>query len=445
MTAAALCIRDLGISLSGSDVEEDFVTKNVLHENHITPKIGFDPAKVPLKTDVLVYTGAHHGPQNPEVIAAKKRNIRTISHAEAVGELMSDKIGISVCGVGGKTSTSSMIANILDYAALKPSFLIGVGKILNLQVPGRYTSGKHFIAEADEYAVSPGTDNSPRFLKQAPHIIICTNISHDHPDIYNNINATKRAFLSFFRKIPQDGYLIINGDDPNIVSLDLSGIRVITYGTSKNNDWWVKDNQIKDQKNLVTFCSKERDIQLTLRVPGKFNALNALAAFIAATLQGVTEQQAIEGLQLFRGSMRRFEKIGEYQGAILYDDYAHHPNQIRATIQAAKRWLPMRQLTVIFQPHTYTRTKKLFNKFAAAFDLADHVIVTDIYASKREEKDPSISAQLLAQAITQHHPDTKYLPQSHIADYLRKNLNYNDVAMTMGAGDIYRIHHELLA
>jgi UDP-N-acetylmuramate--alanine ligase len=447
MTAAALCVQDLGIPLSGTDIEEDFVTEDILRVRNIPMTEGFfDPSYIPADTDLLIYTAAHQGKNNPQVLSALKRGIRTISHAESVGELMVGKIGISVCGVGGKTSTSAMLANIFDYAGKSPSYLIGVGKVLNLQAPGHMDVGKHFIAEADEYVVSPGVDNTPRFAFQTPSVIVCTNISYDHPDVYASIEDTKKTFKAFFDKLPSDGLLVANANSGPLGQVDLSGKKVIWYGkTPDRADWWVKGTYQGQDKQLVTLASQNMEFNLTLSVPGDYNAENALAAYITARHLGIDHQPIIEALQLFRGSMRRFEKIGESGGIVYYDDYAHHPSQIYATLKAARQWLPLNRLVVVFQPHTYSRTKALMQNFSKSFSFADVVIVTDIYASSREQPDPSVSGYTLAEETKKYHQNVHYIPFASLVPELMKLSQPADAIFTMGAGNIYQIHHQLMA
>jgi UDP-N-acetylmuramate--alanine ligase len=446
MTAAALCVQDLGISVSGSDVDTDFVTKDTLQERSIKTFAGFSPDDIPGEADHLVYTGAHGGVTNPQVVAAQSRGLRVLSHAQAVGELMQRKIGISVCGVGGKTSISAMLATILDYAGLKPSFLIGVGKVLNLQVPGRIDSGEHFIAEADEYVVSPGTDQTPRFMYQTPQAIICTNIAYDHPDAYSSLDETKAAFQQFFHLLPENGFLVLNGDSGPIREIDSGQSKKFFYGlTPDNNQWWLKDTYIGEGKQMVIFANSGEEIRLTLSVPGEFNALNALAAFICARELGLDISTIIEALQLFRGSMRRFEKKAAVGDILFYDDYAHHPTEIVATLKAAKLWLPLSRLVAVFQPHTYSRTSALLDQFAQSFKHADHVIITDIYGSEREAADPTISGYILAEKVKTYHPSVEYVPLDSIYTHLVSLLKSQDALFTLGAGNIYQIHDLLIS
>jgi UDP-N-acetylmuramate--alanine ligase len=442
MTALALCLQDMGKIVTGSDIPDNFVTEEVLRQRGLDDIGPMDEQNLPSGVDLVIYSGANNGINNPQVQAALSQNIRAVSHAEALGELMQGKIGISVCGVGGKTSVSAMLANILEYANLKPSFVIGVGKVLNLQAPGRLSSGQHIVLEADEYAISPGTDNNPRFSYQRPQHIICTNISHDHPDIYQSIDDTKQAFKTFFDTLPADGWIIANGDSTVVREL-CDHRQVEYYGVEPTNDWYIKGSFIGQGRQLITVGHQDQQFNLMLSVPGLFNATNALAAYLAALKLGVSHQTAIEGLQLFRGSKRRFEKIGEVDNIVYYDDYAHHPTEIDVTLKAAKEWLPLYRTICVFQPHTYSRTKQLLAEFATAFTHADQVIITDIYGG-REAEDPTISAFQLFEAIKKHHSQVEYVPHAELVKHLKQQRKPYDAIITMGAGDIYKIHQELI-
>jgi UDP-N-acetylmuramate--alanine ligase len=442
MTALALCAQDLGIVVTGSDIAQDFVTAEVLSQRKIAPISNLDKESIPLDTDLLIYSGANDGMGNPQVLGASEKGIRTISLAEATGEAMDGKIGISICGVGGKTSTAAMLANMLEYANQNPSFIIGVGKVLNLQVPGRMTDGKHIVVEADEYAISPGHNNLPRFSFQHPKIIVVTNIAYDHPDVYESIQSTKDAFSAFFGNLPSDGLIIANGDSSPMKDIATKS-RIIYYGSTPKNDWYIKDSFIGQGKQLLTIAHGDEIFNLMLSVPGTFNAKNALAAYIAAREIGIPHQTAIEGLQLFRGSKRRFEKVGERNEILYYDDYAHHPTEVLVTLKAAREWLPLYRLVTVFQPHTFSRTKALFEQFAKSFRYADEVIITDIYGA-REQDDPSISGYKLAEEIKKYHENVSYIPRSELVTYLKTNLKPYDALFTLGAGDIYTIYEELI-
>ena len=409
MTALALIAQDLKVKVSGSDVDDVFVTGPILKTRRLKAKIGFSPDHIPPKTDLLVYNAAHQGSNNPEVKAAQHRNIPVLSHAQALGQAMQGKLGVSVCGVGGKTTTASMLSHILNRLNAHPSFCIGVGNIRSLKAPGRYDhQGKHFVAEADEYL--------GRFMYQTPRVIICTNIEFDHPDVYQNLDQTKAAFLHFFNRLPQDGLLLISANSA-------TNREVIS--------------QLK-----VNYQTYTRDPNLKLNLPGDFNQANATAAVAAAGFLGFDKTKAAATLKDFTGTHRRFEKIAAItDNLLLYDDYAHHPKEISATLQAAKAYFPGHQIVAIFQPHTYSRTQALFSEFASSFTAADKVVFLPIYASARETPDPAISSLKLSQAT----PGSAFAPDTpNLLQYLKANLTPPAVIFTLGAGDIFLLHDQII-
>ncbi len=447
MTALALCAQDLGIKVTGSDIEEKFVTDEILKKRKIHWKKGFKKENLLGQPDLVITTGAHGGLANPEAKTAVSLKIKTITQGEALGFFMEGKIGISTSGVGGKTTTAAMIATILKKAQFQPSFAIGAGQIPSLGAPGRYDRGKHFVAEADEYVASPGIDNRPKFVFQKPKVIVVTNIEHDHPDVYPNLESTMAAYTSFFQKIPDGGLLVACLDNQNIRYL-LAKIKVPTqtYGFSQKVDWQIEKVHFSQEQTLFNLSHQGMTVrELKLNVPGKFNVLNATAAFAVGTYLGIGAEKLREGLKLFEGTKRRFELIGEVKGIRVYDDYAHHPTEIQATLEAAKAWLPGRRLIVIFQPHTFSRTKALFNQFARAFSRAEAVIFTDIYASAREKPLTGVNSRLLAQEAKKYHPQAVYCPgKKEVIEYLAEKTKPDDLIITMGAGDIFLWHKDIL-
>jgi UDP-N-acetylmuramate--alanine ligase len=447
MTATALCAQDLGAIVSGSDLKESFDTDKVLASREIKAKVGFGLDSIDPDMDLLVYTGAHGGSNNPQVKYAKNNGISAISQAEAVGQLMSKKIGFSVCGVGGKTTVSAIMATVLKHTDKNPSYLVGVARIGGLEYPGRYNlDSLCFVAEADEYATSPGIDNTPRFMFQSPKYIICTNILHDHPDVYQDINQVKEAYFKFFQKLPSDGLLVINGDCQN--SLDTSKdiqTKKILVGLNENNTFRITHTSIIDGQQHITVLSNNLTHNLVINVPGIYNAKNAVMAYATLLHYGLGEEVIKKGLLEFKGTNRRFDRITEQNGIIYYDDYAHHPEEIKATLRAAKNWLPDKKIIAVFQPHTYSRTKMFLDEFAKSFDDADQVIITDIFPSAREKPDPSISAKILASKISEIHPYASYISSSDLVKYLKENQKSGDVIFTLGAGDVYKIHPQLIS
>lgn len=448
MTSLALCLDDLGIKVTGSDTKEIFVTDEILVQRKIDWKVGIKAENLSPLPDLVITTGAHGGLENPEAIYAKEKDIPVITHAEALSLIAEGKETIAACGVGGKTSTASMLAVVLDSGNLHPSFAIGVGNIFPIQTPGRYDNkGKHFICEADEFAVSPGIDNRPRFSFLSPKVLIVTNIEHDHPDIYPTIADTKKTFRKFFEKIPSDGLLIACIDNPNVgdVIKDLN-VPVVTYGLKGDADWQIKNVRIgngRSKFDLVSASGKVKNI--ILKVPGEYNILNATAAFAAADFLVSDQEKIKNGLEDYRGCRRRFEKIGEKNGILIYDDYAHHPKEIASVLGAAREWFPEKRIIAIFQPHTYSRTKALFDKFAKAFSDADSVAFMDIYSSAREKDTLGVTSKKLAEETKKYHPDVNYTGgHAGTLRWIKKNAKPGDIIFTLGAGDIFHLHKDLI-
>ncbi|KKQ97338.1 MAG: UDP-N-acetylmuramate-L-alanine ligase [Candidatus Woesebacteria bacterium GW2011_GWB1_39_12] len=449
MTALALCLRDLGIKVTGSDVDEIFVTDEVLKENSIEWKIGFGEKNLNPRPDLVVTTAAHGGLLNPEVQRAKNLGIQITTFAEFLAELANTKEVIGVCGVGGKTTTASMITVLLNEAGLHPSFAIGVGNIYPIGVSGRFDKkGKNYVCEADDYVVSPGVDNTPKFMLLDPKVLVVTNIEYDHPDIYSSFKETKKTFRELFEKLPDGGLLIACIDNSN-VSDTIKGLRkpVITYGFNKEADWQIKDIKFKDEKTFFSLYSKKENRtydNLELEIPGRFNVQNATAAFIVGNYLGINELGLRKGLSSYLGCRRRFEKMGIYKNALFYDDYAHHPKEIKSVLMAAREWFPKKRIVSIFQPHTYSRTKALFKEFSEAFDDADIVGFMDIYSSARESKDSSVSSELLAKETRKNNPEVYYLgSHKRTLEWMNKNVKKGDIVLTLGAGDIFHIYNQL--
>lgn len=452
MTSLALCSQDAGIKVTGSDVEEVFVTDEILKKRDIRWNVGFSSKNLLSKPDLVITTGAHGGFSNPEVVEAKKLGIPVIPQGEAYNLFAKDKEMICVCGVGGKTTTAAMIATILDKVGGHPSFAIGVGNIPSLGAPGRYDHRGHvFICEADEFAVLPGIDNTPKFMSLNPKIIVVTNIEHDHPDIYPTLEDTKKAFKDFFRKLPAGGLLVANDDNQNIIDLINQfkiDVPLCGYGfKSRGPAWAISNLQFKKEKTKYHISLDGlQDHDITLSVPGKFNVYNATAAFLAAreVWSGV-DNQLVAALKDYRGCQRRFEKIGEKNGILVYDDYAHHPTEIKATLEAARQWFPKRRIIAVFQPHTYSRTKALFSEFAKSFKDADIVAFMDIYSSARETTLAGVNSQKLAHETAKYHKNAHYTGNHKTTvEFLTKQAARGDVIITMGAGNIFYIHAELI-
>lgn len=442
MTALAVLARERGFSVAGSDTTEDFPTSGTLTKKRIEILPNFAPAHILGRTrpDLVIYTGAHGGRDNPEVVEAIKQGIPALPQGQALGLFMADKRQISVAGSHGKTTTAAMIANILVYAGRDPSYAIGCGEIFGLGPAGHWGKRDIFIAEADEYATDPGHDPTPRFLWQQPEILVVTNIDFDHPDVYGSLNEVKSAFVKFTKSLPKTGELILGSDDGNSVPLAETAASVSLVGRSPRADYQVANIHFGVAQTFFRLSQRGVFIaEFTLKVPGVHNAVNAGMAAVAAHLAGVPWPGIREGLLAYAGTKRRFEKLAETGGVLFYDDYAHHPKEIKATLSAARAWYPERRIITVFQPHTYTRTQALLRDFAQAFTESDIVLLTDIYASAREKPIAGITGETLAQATVGSHANVFYVKDREgAARYLDKHTEPGDVVIFMGAGDIYR-------
>lgn len=449
LTPLAIIAKQAGIRVTGSDVEEQFITDASLHKVGITPFLGFSPDHVPTDVDIVITTGAHGGYDNPEVIHARKQGIRILTKGEAVGAFMNGEMlgrhfsGIAIAGSHGKTTTTAMLTMILRENGLDPSYIVGTGSIGEGMLPGHLGKGKYFIAESDEYATEPKYNKKAQFLWQYPTIALFTNIEHDHPDIYPTLADVNKVFEEFATHILPEGLLVGNGDDIRVYTI-LNNVpcKAISYGFSPKNTYVLTRVHVSGHQTFFRVSRDGSDLgEFRLAVTGEHNALNALGASAIALEMGLPLEKVKIALTKFTGSKRRLEYKGQMiSGAYVFDDYAHHPTEIKQTLRSLKLAYPQSSLIAIFQPHTFSRTKALLDDFLLAFDDATNVIITDIFASAREDRDPHISSQIFVQKLSARHPAVLYLPtRTQIADLLiNKRLKENVVIVFMGAGDIYK-------
>lgn len=455
MTPLAIIAKEAGLKISGCDIEEEFITDEPLKRAGITPLVNFAVDHVK-NIDLLITTGAHGGFENKEVKRARKLGIPVWTQGQAVGEFMNGEIfernfaGISIAGSHGKTTTAAMIATILKENKLDPTFLIGTSSIPSLGNPGHYGKGKYFVAEADEYATEPVVDKTPKFLWQHPKIIVFTNIEFDHSDVYFSIDQIRDAFMQFAQNLPADGVLIVCGDDPQVRKIlnDYQG-RIITYGVFPDNDFVLSKVSVSGSKTF--FWAQTKNISMgefALNVVGEHNALNALCAAIAATESGLSPAEIKKGLLAYSGCKRRFEYLGRMSsGALIFDDYAHHPTEIKKTLKAARQSFTKANIVCIFQPHTYSRTKSLLDQFIYSFNDANVVILTNIYPSLREKVDLDISSGRLVEKMNVSGRQVLFLPElEDVVKYItQKQYGGDSIIITMGAGDVYKVGEKLVS
>ncbi len=436
MSALAMIMLNRGWTVSGSDLRESNLTDRLqgagaaVFFTHCAENVH--------GADVIVYTSAVKQ-DNPELVRAKELGIPIYTRAELLGDLMSEATrGIAIAGSHGKTTTTAMLGVMLDLAGCNPTVLVG-GELESINGNVKVGNGNFLVAEACEYFDA--------FLSLKPNIGVILNIDADHLDYFKDIEQIKRTFRSFAELIPEDGALVACVDDANVRSI-LPGLScpVVTYGLSWESgaDWTAADLKMQAGGSTFTLIYRgQPQAEARLLVPGKHNVQNALAAIAVGHLAGVSPEMMAEKLQEYRGTHRRFDYQGEFNGAAIYDDYAHHPTEIKATLAAGRTHQPQRLISV-FQPHTYTRTKALMREFVEAFEESDLVIVTDIYAAREKDTYGVNSAQLteLMQAV---HPNAQHIGSlQQAAAYLRQELRPGDLLFTMGAGDVYRVAEMLL-
>jgi len=429
MSGLAEILLENNFTVSGSDMKSSSLTEK-LEKQGAQIFLGHDAKNVE-GADLVVYTAAI-SEDNPELSRARELNITTMDRAEFLGKVMQGhKYNIAISGTHGKTTTTSMISHIFLNAKLDPTILVG-GELDIINGNVRCGKSEYFITEACEYKAS--------FLKFFPYIGIILNIEADHLDYYRNIDHIKETFIKFVQLISKDGYLIAYAEDKKLKEvIPYANCEVITYGIDEGD---IRAKNIKFNEkgcaNFDVYKNNEKLFSINLNVPGKHNILNSLASISAALSLNVEYKYIIEGLSSFSGTHRRFEIKGVKNGITVIDDYAHHPTEIKATLEAAKNY-PHNKIYCVFQPHTYTRTLTLFDDFVNCFYDADEVILADIYAA-REKFTKKISSDMLGDSIREKGKSCKNFHSfEEIVSYLKTVLNKGDILLTVGAGDVYKI------
>jgi UDP-N-acetylmuramate--alanine ligase len=431
MSGIAEILADRGVVVSGCDLKPSAAT-DLLTSRGIPVAIGHDPAHLQ-GADLVVVTSAVKG-RNLEVESALQRGIPVVKRKEILGELVNRKRAIGVSGTHGKTTTSAMIAVVLEEAGLDPTIIVG-GMLRNLATNAKNGSGEFVVVEADEY------DRS--FHELHPEIAVITNVEADHLEYYGSFEAIIEAFRIFAAGVRQGGVVIGCADDPVVERL-LSGTpapspaRIIRYGLSETAEL---------RATNITYDERGSWFQVPgtgwfrLFVPGEHNVRNALATIAVARELGIKTEVTAAALARFLGVDRRFQILGEYAGAIVVDDYAHHPTEIRATLTAARRGYPNRRIVALFQPHLYSRTRDFAREFGQSLLVADVALVAPIYAA-REQPIEGITSKLIADAVA----GVEFLERTNaaIVDELRQRLQPNDLFITMGAGDVHQISEALV-
>ena len=435
MSGIAEILSNYDLAISGCDAKASPVTDR-LRKLGIRVEIGHDPAHVE-GVDLIVVSSAIKG-TNVEAVAAREARVPVIRRAEMLGEITRLKSGIAIAGTHGKTTTSAMTALVLAEAGLDPTLIVG-GVLRNFASNAKLGHGEYLVVEADEY------DRS--FLSLHPTISVITNIEADHLDCYRDLDDIRSTFAAFARLVPFYGAVIGCSDDPDVAALlEALPKRSVRYGLGESAE--LRATNLEFSGNSATFevtRNGERLGSVSLATPGAHNVRNALAAIGVALEVGIEFETAAAALAQFTGVERRFQLLGEFDGTLVVDDYAHHPTEVRATLEAARRSYPERRIVALFQPHLFSRTRDFAEDFAAALELADLGFVTPIYPA-REEPIEGVTSHLItdaAQLRGASHVTPIDQELSGVLEHVRGVLRKGDLFVTMGAGDVNRVGESL--
>jgi len=453
MTMLAQFLKDNGKDVSGSDIDEKFMTDEVLEKSGIEVFEGFDKENIPGDVDLIIYSTAYNEDNNEELAHALRSKIKTVKYAEAMGEVFNRKYGIAVAGSHGKTTTSAWLGYVLKKSEKSPSVMVGAAVP---QLGGASITGysDYLVIEADEY------QNKLQYFN--PKMALLNNIDYDHPDYFPTEDDYLQVFIDFIKKIPGKGFLVANFDDKNIAKIANVNClgKVISYGIDESADFVAYDiRQIRDKQVFrVKMGSSgfDEDDELSdsdlgefsIEMTGRHNIYNALAVIAACLELGVDLVDIRTHLESFQGTARRMEVMGKFRGATIIDDYAHHPTEIKTTLEGARKKYADKKIKVVFHPHTFTRTKALLNEFAESFESADELIVLDIYGSAREEHGGVHSRdiiEIIKKSEFEIKNSCKYIPTLDECElYLRETIERDDIVMLIGAGDVFRIGEKLV-
>lgn len=437
MSAIARLLAERGCIVSGCDVNASDITA-ALAEAQIPVSIGHSPDHLTSSVDLVIISAAVRD-TNPELRAAQRRGIEVLKYAHTLACLMSGREGVAVAGSHGKTTTSSMIAYAMSAAGKDPGMVIGG---LVPQLGGNVRSGGEgpFVVEACEY------DRS--FLSLRPKVAVITNIDRDHMDYYRDLAELVDAFSGFAQRTSADGLVVVNGDDPNALqAASRARTQVVTFGESRGCTWrigeWERNN---GRTRFQLYCRGRVAGSYELLVPGLYNIRNAVACLAACDFFGLDRSDARQALAAFRGVRRRFDQVGEVGGVMVFDDYGHHPTEVKVTLDAVRKEFPKRTLWCVFQPHQCSRTRIFLEDFAKSLSSADKVIIPDIYSVRDTPADRrSIHARDLVAQLKQHGVEATYKASfDNVITHLRQEVSDGDVVITMGAGPVDHVGRRLL-
>jgi UDP-N-acetylmuramate--alanine ligase len=436
MSGIARILLELGHQISGSDIKASENTRR-LQAMGAKVAIGHAREHVPEEAEVVVVSSAIHE-DNPEVLEARRRGLFVVHRADMLALLLNQGKGIAIAGAHGKTTTTSMIAMVLEHAGLDPMVLVG-GEVSDFGGNAKMGRGGYVVAEADE------SDGS--FLKLQPYVSVITNVDDDHLDYYKNLDNVKSAFTSFMQRTKPGGTVVYCADDENARSIVPGGAPgYVSYGLSPGTDVAAEDVRRRGWGSTFRAVAAGHVLgTVLLQVPGIHNVQNALAAISVGRVLDVDFESISSGLGAFKGAQRRIQFIGEQRGIAVLDDYAHHPTEIKASLKAIKEHLPGR-LFCLYQPHRFSRTMALLEQFGSAFCDCDRLLLASIYPGPGEEAMPGVDSLLIAESVERHAGTRPSHMESwdDLVDTVLREARAGDVIVTMGAGDIYNLGPRIL-
>lgn len=432
MGGLALAAKNRGYTVSGIDEAGDPPMSTWLDKNGLEWSKTYDPTQLN-GVDAVIISGQHGNNDHPVIKLARERDLRVLSFAELLGELTQGKHVIAVAGTHGKTTTTSLLTWLLESAGRKPDFLIGI-RPFNFQASSRLDGADVVVIEADEYKAST-MDTLPKFAYYHPDVLVLTSVEHDHPDVY----PTMESYVSHFEKLvaglPQNGLLVACADEPTVMEIaKKASAPVLTYGLD-GADYIAEDVKYVSAGIEFNIKTKEGVIgRLTVPLYGKHNVVNSLAAMAVALHQGLTLEQIQKGAASFKGAFRRFNILSQQESAItVIDDYAHHPTEVKTTINAARLHFPGRRLVVIYRPHTYSRTQTLLKEYQQAFNGADKLYMCDVEPAREHANQRTVSGQEIIDGLpTELVAHTKFEPvRAELMEDVLKDSKSGDVVLCM--------------
>jgi len=444
VVAVVQILNSMGIEVIGSDTHEKFFTDAVLQKLGIKYFEKFSAANIPADIDLVVYSTAYNAENNEEFRECLARKLPMKSYPEILAELFNQKYGIAVCGTHGKTTTSAMLADVMKKAGADPSAVIG-SRVISWEGGALVGKSEFFVIEADEY------QNKLRLYE--PRATILTSTDWDHPDFFKDFEEYKKVFADFVEKIPKTGFLAVWGDSVATNEIACNArCEIIKYGFQEDNDVILSKSKIQisnqiQNPNFQSFrvLSSGKDLgEFETQLVGDHNLLNATAVIAVCHKLNLDMEKVREAIKNFKGTVRRFEYIGQRNGAILIDDYGHHPEEVKATLKGARGIYPDKNIITVFHPHTFTRTKALLHEFAQSFSDANKVIILDIYGSAREVQGGVSSAELVDLINKYDMGKAEHIATiDEAVEYLKNKIGDQDVVLCIGAGNVFEVAEKL--